>query len=143
MVAPAAMPHPLTGRFARDIMRREALTMEATATVAEAVRAMSERNVGGCVIVSAIQDAIGIFTERDLIHRVVAKGLNPVTTRILDVMTPNCICAQANDDAWELLTTMVEANFRHLPVMDGRRLIGIISMKEFCKYLVSEVTPAA
>ncbi|MBI2346605.1 MAG: CBS domain-containing protein [Deltaproteobacteria bacterium] len=134
------MKQLLQGKRAKDIMRREAVTVEATSSVSEAVRAMNERGVGACVIVSAIQDALGIFTERDLMGRVVVRGLNPVTTKIIDVMTPNLVCAQAADDAWELLTTMVEANFRHLPVMDGRRLIGIVSMKEFCKHLVKGET---
>lgn len=113
--------------------------VEATATVSEVVRAMNERHVGACVVISAIQDAIGIFTERDLMCRVVGKGLNPVTTKVIDVMTANLVCAQASDDAWELLVTMVEANFRHLPVMDGRTPIGMVSMKEFARVLAREV----
>lgn len=129
----------MIGKCARDVMRRQALMVEATATVSEVVRAMNERRVGACIVVSAIQDAIGIFTERDLMHRVVGRGLNPVTTKVIDVMTANLVCAQANDDAWELLVTMVEANFRHLPVMDGRTLIGMVSMKEFARALAREV----
>lgn len=130
------MRNLLAGKKARDMMRRTVLPIDSGCTVAEAVGIMTQRGFGACVVINAIQDAVGIFTERDLMCRVVAKGLNPVTTKITDVMSPEIVTAQVEDDAWELLTTMVGANFRHLPVMDGRALVGIVSMKEFCRAVI-------
>lgn len=133
------MQNLLAGKKARDVMRKSVLPMDSGCTVTEAVGIMEQRGFGACVVVDAIQNAVGIFTERDLMCRIVARGVNPATTKITDVMTPNIVSAQIEDDAWELLITMVAANFRHLPVMDGRTLVGLVSMKEFCRHLVREV----
>jgi CBS domain-containing protein len=128
----------LTGQCARDLMEREFLTCEAETTVSEAVKLMDARNKGGCLIQSAIRDIVGIFTERDLLRRVVAVGRDPVQTRLGDVMTGDIVCAQANDDAGELLRLMLQENFRHLPVMDGRQAVGIISLKGLGRALIEE-----
>ena len=61
----------------------------------------------------------------------VAKDLDPKTTKIEQVMTKGLVCAQANDDAKVLLEAMFENNFRHLPVLEGRALVGILSLKDF------------
>lgn len=132
------MGRPLQGKQARHIALREFLTVEPQTVVADAVRQMAESNKGGCVVLSAIGDMVGMFTERDLMRRVVAKRQDPAQLKVEQVMTPDVVCAQADDDAWELLRVMLEANFRHLPVMDGRKLIGMISLKEFCRSMLKE-----
>lgn len=119
-------------------MRREIVSVEPTATVAEAVALMNQTNVGAVVILSPIKDPLGIFTERDLLRRVVGKQLNPKTTKIQSVMTPGLVCAQASDDALELLQSMSDNNFRHLPVLDGKELAGIISLKDFYKFFLEK-----
>jgi CBS domain-containing protein len=121
---------------ARDVMKKEVLSIDETASVLDAVRLMDRHNVGAMVVMSAIKDALGIFTERDLLRRVVAIGKSPQATRITEVMTPEFVCAQAIDNALELLKVMVENNFRHLPVMDGRRLVGIVSTRDLYTKLV-------
>lgn len=121
---------------ARDVMRKAVLSIDETASVLDAVQQMDRHNVGAMVVMSAIKDALGIFTERDLLRRVVALGKSPQSTRITDVMTPGFVCAQAADNALELLKVMVEHNFRHLPVMDGRKLVGIVSTRDLYTKLV-------
>ncbi len=121
---------------ARDVMKKTVLSIDETASVLDAVKLMDRHNVGAMVVMSAIKDALGIFTERDLLRRVVAIGKSPQTTRITEVMTPGFVCAQASDNALELLKVMVENNFRHLPVMDGRRLVGIVSTRDLYTQLV-------
>ena len=116
---------------AKEIMTAELLSVEPNITVQEAVERMAKHNVGSLVILSPIRDILGIFTERDLVRRVVAKKLDPVTTKIEAVMTPNVMVAQATDSAWELLEVMFREKFRHLPVVDGRKIVGIISLKDF------------
>ncbi len=131
------MSRPLAGKKARELMERTFFTMEGDVTVADAVRLLDERNKGGCLVKNAIGDTIGIFTERDVLRRVVAKGRDPVRTRIDEVMTTDVVFAQAEDDAWELLCLMVQENFRHLPVVDGRQAVGIISLKGLCRALTT------
>lgn len=121
---------------ARDVMKKEVLSIDETAPVLDAVKLMDRHNVGAMVVMSAIKDALGIFTERDLLRRVVAVGKPPQSTRITEVMTPGFVCAQATDNALELLKVMVENNFRHLPVMDGRKLVGIVSTRDLYSRIV-------
>ncbi len=131
------MSRPLVGKKARDLMEREFITIEGTVTVADAVRLMDERNKGGCIVKDAIGDTVGIFTERDVLRRVVAKRRDPVRTVVAEVMTADVVFAQAQDDAWELLCLMVQENFRHLPVVDGRQAVGVISLKGMCRALTA------
>ncbi len=133
------MTQLLAGKKARDIMYREYLTIEPDTTVASAVALMNERNKGGCIVQNAIHDTVGIFTERDLLRRVVGKNLDPVRTKVGDIMTADVVFAQADDDAWELMRVMLEANFRHLPVMDGRTVVGVISLRGFCRALAGDL----
>ncbi|PIR19965.1 MAG: histidine kinase [Deltaproteobacteria bacterium CG11_big_fil_rev_8_21_14_0_20_47_16] len=121
---------------ARDVMKKDVLSIDETETVLDAVKLMDRHNVGAVVVMSAIKDAMGIFTERDLLRRVVAVGKVPQATRITEVMTPEFECAQASDDAYELLSIMVIQRFRHLPVMDGRKLVGIVSTRDLYTKLV-------
>ena len=116
---------------AKDIMTKEILSVEKDIPVYEAVQIMNKNNIGSVVVMNAIKDPLGIFTERDLLRRVVAKDLDPKTTKIEQVMTKGLVCAQANDDAKVLLEAMFENNFRHLPVLEGRALVGILSLKDF------------
>lgn len=130
------MTEILKNMAARDVMKKDVLSIDETGTVLDAVKLMDRHNVGAVVVMSAIKDAMGIFTERDLLRRVVAVGKIPQSTRITEVMTPEFECAQASDDAYELLSIMVEQRFRHLPVMDGRKLVGIVSTRDLYTKLV-------
>ena len=116
---------------AMEIMTKELLSVEPGITVQEAAEIMNKNNIGSLVILSPIRDILGIFTERDLVRRVVAKKLDPAKTKIEVVMTPNVMVAQATASAWELLEVMFREKFRHLPVVDGRKIVGIISLKDF------------
>lgn len=130
------MKNNMQGITAKDIMTKELLSVERTITVEEATQLMDKHNIGALVILSPIKDLLGIFTERDLVRRVVAKKLDPTKTRIEKVMTPNVMVAQATDSAWDLLEVMFREKFRHLPVVDGRQVVGIISLKDFYKCLL-------
>ena len=125
---------------AKDLMTKEILSVEKEVMVSEAVQIMDKDNIGALVIMNAIKDPLGIFTERDLLRRVVAKGLDPKTTRIEKVMTKGLVCAQAEDDAKTLLEAMFDNNFRHLPVLDGRKLVGILSLKDFYSVFLKSQT---
>ncbi|MDO8608431.1 MAG: CBS domain-containing protein [Phaeospirillum sp.] len=121
---------------AKEIMTEELLSVEPNITVQEASELMAKNNIGSLVVLSPIKDLLGIFTERDLLRRVIAKKLNPATTPISAVMTPNVMVAQANDSTWELMEIMAREKFRHLPVVDGRKVVGIISLKDFYNCLL-------
>ncbi len=106
------------------------LQLPPTATVREAAREMRTRHVGAVLIVAA-DHLEGIFTERDVVNRVVAEGLNPDRTQLADVMTRNPDTIGPNDTALEALRRMQDSGYRHLPVVDSGRLVGIVSRRDF------------
>jgi CBS domain-containing protein len=122
-------------RWVRDIMVPGVKTVDETTTVLEAVKLMADSNIGAVVVMSAIREPAGIFTERDLLKRVVSQGIDPVHTRISRVMTPKFVCVQASDELEGLAEIMIRGNFRHLPIVEGRKLVGILSIRDVVKFL--------
>lgn len=98
-------------------------------TVREAACLMTEKKVGAILIVEA--DAlIGIFTERDLLNRVVATRLDPDTTPLTQVMTPDPITIHPDKPFAHALHMMYEGCFRHLPVAEDGRPVGMVSVRD-------------
>jgi CBS domain-containing protein len=106
------------------------LHLPATATVREAAREMRNRHVGAVLVVAG--DRLeGIFTERDMVNRVVAEGLDPDGTKLAEVMTRNPDTVGPNDTALVALRRMQDGGYRHLPVVDNGHLVGIVSRRDF------------
>lgn len=97
--------------------------------VREVAQRMSERNIGA---VAVLDDGrlVGIFSERDVMSRVVAPGLIPEDTRIDSVMTRELVVADPGDDLDDALQKMNSVHARHLPVVDDGRLVGMISLRD-------------
>jgi len=113
-----------------EIMREQrVLSVDAEQTVIEAARLMTEFNIGA-VPVLRDGDLIGIFSERDLMRRVVAGGRSPAMTKVSEVMTAKPQTVSADADVEECMQLMREAGFRHLPVMEGAKLLGLISLRD-------------
>ncbi len=107
------------------------VTIDGTATVQQAVKTMAEKSIGAILIVEQGKVA-GIFTERDLMTKVVAKDLDPSATRIADVMTRSPKTVKGNDAAIDSLELMAAGGFRHLPVVDeDEKPIGMVSQRDF------------
>ena len=100
-----------------------------TATVREAVGKMIEANVG-CLIVEANDKVIGIFTERDLLRRVVGEGKDPETTLISEVMTSPVSSCNPSGEASVCFKTLSTSQFRHLLVLDNEEPVGVISLRD-------------
>jgi CBS domain-containing protein len=116
-----------------DIMRPGFLfTVQRRDTVADAVRTMTTHNVG---IVSVLEGEklVGVFSERDVVRRVVDRGLDPARTRVEDVMTRELVVADAGDDYHSAMRRMDQANIRHLPVVSGERLLSMISIRDLMR----------
>ena len=117
-------------RIVPDLVRDQILvSLPPSATVQDAARIMAERHIGA-VLVAVDGRLQGIFTERDLLARVVAAGLDPNDTALGGVMTPNPDTVAPNDSALEALRRMSERGYRHLPVVDGERMVGIVSIRD-------------
>jgi len=111
---------------AHEIMTKDILSVDENTSVKEAVQIMAKHDVGA-LIVQTPKPTFGIFTQGDLIARVIAEGKDLEKTRIREVMTETVQCAQAEDSIEDLARIMYKENVRYLPVMDGRKLVGIIS----------------
>ena len=98
-------------------------------TVSEVVDAMAKRRFGAVPVVENGRP-VGIFTERDVLVRVVAARKDPETTRLGEVMTANPDTVKSSDAVLHALELMNQHGYRHLPVVDGDRLIGVVSIRD-------------
>ncbi len=119
---------------ASDIMTKSVIAVDDSITVGEAIKIMAKHNIGALVIQTP-KPTFGIFTQGDLINRVLAKNKSLRKTKIADVMTESTKCAQADDDLNEITSIMYEENVKYLPVMRGRKLVGLISHADLFKTL--------
>jgi signal-transduction protein with cAMP-binding, CBS, and nucleotidyltransferase domain len=112
------------------IGQQQILELPCSASVREAAKRMSQRHVGS-VLVTREGALVGIFTERDLLTRVVAMGRSPDNTLLFDVMTKNPDTVAPDGAPIDALRRMTQRGFRHLPVVDNGRLIGVLSRRDF------------
>jgi CBS domain-containing protein len=103
-------------------------------TVADAVQMMRDKRVG-CVLVCEGRRIVGIFTERDLLRRVLAVG-RPLSTRVAECMTPDPVTVQPRDPIHVAIRWMQKGGYRHLPVVVDGRPVGILSIKRVVHFLV-------
>jgi CBS domain-containing protein len=97
-------------------------------TVSDAARLMAGKNVGAILVIEAGQ-LLGIFSERDVVFRVIAKGLDAKTTSLAEVMTASPKTLAPNKSYGHALLLMQENGFRHVPVVENGKAIGIISSR--------------
>ena len=111
------------------IKDRPLISVEENTTVAAAARVMCDSCMGAILVIN--QDRLtGIFTERDMVQRVVAQNRDPQTTPISEVMTRSLVTASPDDHHILALRRMLTANCRHLPVVDGQKVVGMVSKRE-------------
>jgi CBS domain-containing protein len=116
---------------------RELYYVAPETTVFDAARYMTERNVGAVCVLDGDRLA-GILSERDLMKRVIASGHDPQVVRVRDIMTAKPVVVKANEDHQSCLKIMKQASIRHLPVIDGDRLIGLISLRDLLQVDLDE-----
>ncbi len=107
------------------------------ATVYEALELMAEKNAGA-VLVLENGKLIGIFTERDYARKVVLKGKTSKTTTVGELMTTDVLYVNPDDTIEECMALMTEKRTRHLPVMDNGKLVGLVSIGDVVKAIISD-----
>jgi CBS domain-containing protein len=115
-----------------DLMTRDVLTVAPEDTLGEAAAKMTERGVGA-VVVSDFGRMIGILSERDIM-RAVADRIHSSEARVREWMTADPITATPDTTIEEAGRTMLEHGFRHLPVVDGDRAVGIVSIRDIADH---------
>ena len=111
------------------VEQREVAASPGAITVSEAARLMREKRVGAVAVVEEGQ-LVGIFTERDALFRIVAEGRDPQTVRLAEVMTHDPKTIHPDKPFADALHIMYEGGFRHVPVVEDSRPIGIISARD-------------
>ena len=124
------------------ITRKKVVSLPGSASVREACKVMARQGVGAMVVRT---DGVleGIFTERDALNRVLAEGRDPETTRLSEVMTSELVTVTRETSAVDALRLMTEIGFRHLVVVDGEGLAGIISLRDFVGAELQQAAPDA
>jgi CBS domain-containing protein len=117
----------------------EVLTIEPTAPLAAATKLMSERRFGALVVTGADHRIVGIISERDIVRALGAGGAQVLDAPVAEVMTCKVVTRGERDTIAELMEQMTAGKFRHLPVVDQGRLIGIVSIGDVVKLRLEEM----
>ncbi len=118
-------------RIADIIHDQDPVTLPAAATVADACRKMRERKVGAVLVIEGDRRLVGIFTGRDSVCRVSAENRNPEQTKLAEVMTRQPDCMPPGKTVIDALRLMKDGGFRHVPIIDGGKVVGIVSRGDF------------
>lgn len=121
-----------------DILEKKGRTLHAIApqtSVLEAARRMKELRIGALLVTEEAQ-LLGIFTERDVLFRVVAEGLDPSVTSVAEVMTREPKCVSPFLTVENAMHVITDKRFRHLPVVEGDHLEGLITIGDLARWMV-------
>jgi CBS domain-containing protein len=119
-----------------ELMTKEVVTVDPADTIGETAEKMIDARIGA-VLVSDFGSVIGILTERDVL-RAVAHRTHSSEARVRQWMTREVVTVPPSMDADEAARTMLERNFRHLPVLDDGRPVGIVSMRDLAREAITD-----
>jgi len=113
------------------VRNQDPVALPPEATVKDACQRMRDRRIGAVLIIEADRRLVGIFTGRDAVHRVLAEGKNAARTTLAEVMTRDPDTMPPGNTAIEALRRMEDGRFRHLPIVDDGKVVGIVSRFDF------------
>lgn len=127
----------------RDILKAkggDVCSISSRATVLDALKIMSEREIGALVVKSAAGEIAGILSERDYARKVILVGKSSSSTLVEEIMTPadRMIIARPENTIEDCMDLFTGNNIRHLPVLDGSKLVGMISSRDVIRILIAE-----
>ena len=123
----------------RDVIRnREPYSMKPTASVLEAAEFMAARKIGAVCVVDESGKLLGVFSERDVVNRVILEKHDPVSLRVGDVTSELRAVIRCDETPHQALERMELIGSRHLPVVDGDRWVGMLSMRDLMRVELSE-----
>lgn len=133
--APACMNTPLSHLLSRK-ESGTVITIAPTALTIEAVQLMNDRHIGALLVTDEENHLLGIFTERDVLSRIVGQDRNPHTTPVSAVMTRRLVTTTPDTTVEQAMTLFMSHRIRHLPVLDGTTLVGVISIGDVNRLLL-------
>ncbi|MDO8519069.1 MAG: CBS domain-containing protein [Deltaproteobacteria bacterium] len=120
------------------VKSQEVVSVSPETTVAEAAKTMTDGKIGSVVVMDKGKMA-GIFTERELLNRVIGKGLDPKTTPVLAVMSKEVCTISLDDTVENAFELMEKTKCRRLPITQADRVVGMVTMRNILEWLVSEM----
>lgn len=117
----------------------DVVTIGSTVSVSDAVKLLSEKRIGAVVISDEGSVPLGILSERDIVREIGRRGTSCLDGSVSDMMTKDLVSCSADESADQVLAKMTEGRFRHLPVLDGEAMIGLISIGDVVKARLSEL----
>jgi CBS domain-containing protein len=138
----AAKPHRRGGvvKVIKELLAtkgHEVWTIGPDDSVYDALKVMAEKEIGALVVLDAGRP-VGLISERDYARNVVLKGRMSHDTPVSDIMTTRVVCARLDQTVEECMALITDKRIRHLPVMDGANLVGIISIGDLVKAIIAE-----
>jgi CBS domain-containing protein len=116
-----------------DVMVKEVITIDQNSTVKEAAEVMNKFEIG-CLIAVRKGKAIGMITERDLLKRIVAEARDATETKVKDVMSSPLVVIEPSVELEEAIKLMFQMKIKKLPVVDGKRLVGLITLTDIARF---------
>jgi len=114
----------------------EIFSVSPEATVFEAIKIMDEKNVGALPVMDG-ERLVGMFSERDYTRKVVLRGKRSREVKVSEIMSSNLTVTHPRDGVEKCLHLMTDKRIRHLPVLDGEKVVGIISIGDLVKWVIS------
>ena len=113
------------------------LSIDPNSSVFDAIKSMANHHIGSLIVMQNGR-LVGIITERDYSRNVVLKGKSSVNTAVKDIMTKNVLCTKPEQTVEEAMALMTDKRVRHLPVIENGDVLGIISIGDLVKTIISE-----
>ena len=121
-----------TGYRVYDCMTTKPVSVASDTSLEICAKIMSKNHVGA-LVVKDNHSSKGLITEQDIVRKVLAKGINPLTKKVSDFMEKKLITISPNSDIYDALIKMRNQNIRHLPVVDKGKMVGLLTLKDILK----------
>ena len=118
-------------------LHQTVFTIAPTSTVFEAVQLMADKNIGALLVMEGMR-VVGIISERDYARKITLMSRSSRDTLVRDIMTPDVMYVRPEHTTEECMVLMTENRLRHLPVMEGSKLLGLVSIGDLVKDIISE-----
>jgi CBS domain-containing protein len=130
---------PMTVKSILSSKGRDVATIEPTATLEAAIALLAQRRIGALVVLGPERRLIGILSERDIVRVLATQGAGALSAPLAQVMTRKVSTCSESDTVSAIMEQMTAGKFRHVPVLDQDRLVGIVSIGDVVKYRLGEM----
>ncbi|MEQ8901308.1 MAG: CBS domain-containing protein [Roseovarius sp.] len=116
------------------------ITITPETKVSEAAQTLAERRIGGLIVSRDGETVDGILSERDIVRSLAVRGTSCMTETVSEMMTRNPVCCSKQDSSDAVLTRMTDGRFRHMPVVEDGKLVGIVTIGDVVKARLEELS---